>query len=285
MADNAPTVCDPGDITVNPPTECIFANPLMGVAGKCTIIESDPYKVSVTGPAAQIIGDVCIGEGGKLEMSGSNYIVGDVYFESAPVHCGGCSVGPTGRIRGADGLSGAISIDQTLVNDAIVACEDASDDNAVKACTIGDYTQSLFALASPTADPKVLRLTGGPGENVVCVSDVEVSGKNLELAGDATTTFVINVAPGGNFKINGSKILAVDPVTPSDVLYNVLGTGGKVAFSGGGGGEGCCKASIDGTLIAIEREIALAPGLIRGQLCGNRKIDLVSGSGVQCPPQ
>ena len=264
---------------------CPNSNPLLGAGTKCTIIESDPFTLSITGPAGQIQGDVCVGAGGTLQMSGANFILGDVHFETV-VQCDGCTTGPTGRVRGADGQSGVVDINAALVGDAIQACEDASAVNAAKACTLGDYTQSLAALASPTADPKVRQLTGAPGENVICVSDVTVANKTIQLLGDATTSFVINVKDGGAFTINGGKIVAVAPVGPNKVLYNVLGAGPKVSFAGGSTKSGSLnipKAQIDGTLIAIDREIALAPGLINGQLCSNRKMDLVSGSGVHCP--
>jgi hypothetical protein len=44
------------------------------------------------------------------------------------------------------------------------------------------------------------------------------------------------------------------------------------------------RSAVDGSLIAIQRDIALSPGLINGQVCGDRKQSYVSGSAVQCPP-
>ena len=73
-------------------------------------------------------------------------------------------------------------------------------------------------------------------------------------------------------------------IQPKDVLYNILGSGGQVAFTGGGGGTGCCKSSVDGTLIALNRNIALSPGLVNGELIGGQNISIVSGSTVKCPP-
>jgi len=73
-------------------------------------------------------------------------------------------------------------------------------------------------------------------------------------------------------------------VLPKNVLYNIIGIGEQVAFSGGGGGAGCCKATVDGTLIALSRPIALSPGLVNGQLIGGRDISIVSGASVRCPP-
>jgi len=58
--------------------------------------------------------------------------------------------------------------------------------------------------------------------------------------------------------------------------------GGQVAFSGGGGGTGCCKAIVDGTLLAPNRKIALSPGLVNGQVISGLDISIVSGSSVRC---
>jgi len=66
------------------------------------------------------------------------------------------------------------------------------------------------------------------------------------------------------------------------VEYNIIGTGEQVAFSGGGGGTGCCKAIVDGTLLAPARNIALSPGLVNGQVISGRNISIVSGASVRC---
>jgi len=69
---------------------------------------------------------------------------------------------------------------------------------------------------------------------------------------------------------------------PGTVLYNIIGTEGQVVFSGGGGGTGCCKAIVDGTLLAPNRKIALSPGLVNGQVISGLDISIVSGSSVRC---
>ncbi len=124
---------------------------------------------------------------------------------------------------------------------------------------------------------------GVSGLNVICVTDVNVGNNQLitlDGPADKSAEFVFVVT--GSFKIQG-KIQVSPNVLKSKVLYNVIGTGEQIAFTGGGGGTGCCKAEVDGSLIAIERNIALSPGLINGQVCGDRNQSFVSGSGVHCP--
>src|SRR5262249_5480150 len=98
-------------------------------------------------------------------------------------------------------------------------------------------------------------------------------------------TFLVNVT--GKFVLTGNgKILVSGGVQPSDVLYNIIGTGEQVAFSGGGGGLLCCNSQVDGTLLAPFRKIALSPGLVNGgAVISSLDISIVSGARVTCPAQ
>jgi len=51
----------------------------------------------------------------------------------------------------------------------------------------------------------------------------------------------------------GSQIRVAGGVQPNAVLYHIIGDWGQVVLSGGGGGTGCCKAIVDGTLLAPNR--------------------------------
>ena len=71
-----------------------------------------------------------------------------------------------------------------------------------------------------------------------------------------------------------------------DIIADRLGGQNRwpltVVLSGGGGGTGCCKAIVDGTLLAPTRKIALSPGLVNGQVISGLDISIVSGSSVRC---
>src|SRR5262249_1423827 len=104
----------------------------------------------------------------------------------------------------------------------------------------------------------------------------------ITLTGDPGDTFIIQVT--GNFALSGgSKIIAGTNVTPANVLFNVIGSGSDVAFSGGGGGADCCPTRIDGTLLALDRKIRLSPGLVNGEVISRNGITLSSGAAVRCP--
>jgi choice-of-anchor A domain-containing protein len=78
----------------------------------------------------------------------------------------------------------------------------------------------------------------------------------VTLSGDTNDTFVINVT--GRFMLTrGSKIVGAG-VPASAILYNIIGDGQQVAMTG--------KTRIDGTVLALELDIAVTPGIVNGEV-------------------
>src|SRR5437667_133347 len=246
---------------VNPGgTHC--ANPIVGAATDCTVLSLDGGSVSVTGPPGGIVGDVCIGPNGKLSITGSEFVTGEVRL----------SAGATFSKSGS-GTVGSVETGQDLsaeINAAFAAAANA----ASQACTV-----NLTSIKSSTTTNAT---GGGTVPTVVCVGDVVLNGAVVRLQGVTGDSFIINVT--GKFVLNGGSRIIASGIQPKDVLYNIIGSGEQVAFTGGGGGSGCCKSSVDGTLLAPNRNVALSPGLVNGELIGGRNISIVSGSSVKCPP-
>jgi len=72
-------------------------------------------------------------------------------------------------------------------------------------------------------------------------------------------SFIVNVS--GSFGLSGtSRIVLAGGVTPSDVLYNLVGSGGSVSMSGG--------ASVAGILLAPRRGISLNNAIVTGEVIG-----------------
>ena len=142
-------------------------------------------------------------------------------------------------------------------------------------------TQSFAKLDGKT----VSAVIGGPGVNVICVGDISLSGKQLTLFAPAGGSFIINVR--GKFVLTGGgqgpQVRVAGGVQPKDVLFNIIGSGSDVSFSGGGGGVNCCAAVVDGTILAPLRKIKLSPGLVNGAVISAKEISIVSGSSVRCP--
>ena len=246
-------------VNVKPPCPpCVEPELGLGAAGSCTVLELGTGSVSITGPAGGLIGDVCIAPGGRLSMSGSEYITGAI------------RLGPGATFNNSSsGSIGPVLTNQDLspeINDALAAA--AAD--AALPCT------RSFATLNDN-----LTLVGNSGLNVICVTDVVLNGKTITLSGGAPDLFVFKVT--GRFVLNGGAKILASGVPPSRVLYDILGTGQDVALTGGGGGVNCCNSRVDGTVLAVRRKIALSPGLVNGEVISGRDISIVSGSSVRCP--
>jgi len=248
--------------------ECVPDEALgLGAAAGCTVLELSTAKVSITGPAGGIFGDICIAPNGSLAMSGDEFVTGTVNL-GAGAKFSNSSHGTVNVAQNVD-LS-------TEISDAYAAAANA----AGMSCT----QPSIAKLDGKT----VTTITGGAGVNVICVGDVVLSGKQILITSSVSgAKFIFNVT--GKFVLTGGGAgpqILVDGVNvkPSDVLYNIIGTGADVAFSGGGGGVNCCAAIVDGTLLAPDRKINLSPGLVNGHVISGKDINIVSGASVGCPP-
>ena len=249
-------------------TECPDKFVGLGASGSCSVLETDGGKVSLSyGGPTGVGGDVCIPGDGSLSISGGQVVTGAVRLETGAHFRESSSASFDVVDEGTNGL-----------DDEIADCQGTSAVFAAKTCPPGTTITKL----------KNQTIAGICGENVYCVTDVDVQTSDLVTinapAGCTTATFIFNVT--GRFAVHGSdkggKIVAGANVTPSQIFYNVIGPGSDVAFSGGGGGTGCCKASVDGSLFAENRKIALSPGRVDGVICSEENISIVSGSLV-CP--
>jgi len=245
------------------PDKCVDPDLGLGKADGCTVLELGSGKVSMTGPAGGVLGNICIGPGGSLSMSGDQFVTRTVNL--APGAMFSNSSHGTVNVANNVDLSGPIN--------------DANAD-ATAASQLG-CTSSYTKLDGNS----VTTIVGGVGMNVICVGDIVLSGKQITLSGPVGAKFIINVS--GKFTLTGGgagpQIRVAGGVLPKDVLYNILGTGSDVAFSGGGGGVNCCAAIVDGTLLAPSRKINLSPGLVNGQVISGKDINIVSGASVRCP--
>ena len=237
--------------------------PFPPVSGCISVLQLGAAKVSITGPAGGILGDVAISPKGIMSMTGDQYVSGTIMLGSGATFANS-SHGTAQVARNVD-LSGEIN------NAYAMAAAAAS-----MPCT-----QSFAKLDGKT----VTTIIGGPGVNVIRVGDITLSGKQLTLLAPAGASFIINVR--GKFVLTGGgqgpQIRVAGGLQPQDVLYNIMGTGADVAFSGGGGGVNCCAAVVDGTVLAPLRKIALSPGLVNGAVISAKDISIVSGASVRCP--
>lgn len=246
---------------------CVDPSLGLGAASSTTVLELGPSQVSITGPAGGIFGNIYIAPGGKANFSGGGeFLTGNVYLGA------GATYQNSGLIIG-----GSIFKNQDL-SAQIDAAYAAAANAAALPCT-----QSFTTLDGKSVNT----IVGVSGINVICVQNINIQGKQIKLTGPSDAKFIFNIT--GQFVLNGGGAgpqIRVDTsagLSPSDVLYNVIGKGQDIQFNGGGGGEDCCAAIVDGTLLAPDRKIALAPGLVNGEVISGEDISIVSGSSVRCP--
>ena len=241
-----PTKTDTGDYTCHQQQICPLggggptcANPLLGSATQCTVLETNGSKVTISGPSS-VSGSVCIGPNGKLEMGGTTFVTGKIELASGATFMNGTNVDLSSQINAAN----------------------AAAANAAALCS------SYSGTVSGT-------ITGNAGTNVRCLQTLSLGGGSvLTLTGPAGAKFVINVS--GNFALGGgSKIVVSGGLQPKDVLINVVGTGQDVNIGG--------SSVLQGTLIALNRNINNSPGFITGQIVSGKNINISSGGQVNCP--
>jgi hypothetical protein len=122
-------------------------------------------------------------------------------------------------------------------------------------------------------------INGTAGVNVVNLSGINLgNGQTLTLNGPAGSQFVIN---SPNMVMNSGKIALTGGVTANDVVFNLSGTGNNLQTSGGLNNQ----SVINGTVLDANGSVAMAPGLINGELiAGGQSIHLVSGASINSPP-
>jgi hypothetical protein len=234
-----------------------------GAAGDGTVLELGASQVDVTGPAGGIFGDVLIAPNGTLSMSGDEYVTGTI------------RLGPGAKFNNSS--HGTVHVEYNADLSAEINAAYSAYANARSLSA----TQSYAQLDGKTTTT----ITGNVGVNVIDVGNVVLNGTQVYLTGPAGAKFIVRVS--GKFVLtgggNGPQIRATGGVQPKDIAYVIVGSGEDVAFSGGGGGTGCCAAIVDGTLLAPYRKIALSPGLVNGEVISGQNISIVSGSSVRCP--
>jgi hypothetical protein len=126
-------------------------------------------------------------------------------------------------------------------------------------------TQTFGAITDGTT------ISGNAGVNVISASSITLNNGNLTLSGNASQTFIIDVA--GNITVNGganSSILLSGGVNPNNVLFNVTG-GNNVTFTGGG--------TLNGTFLDLTGSISVHDKTLNGALIGGQGTSISDTSG------
>jgi hypothetical protein len=157
-----------------------------------------------------------------------------------------------------------------ILDQAVADALAASQSAASLPATITSPTS--ITISNPSQN---ITITGGTGTNVLHITNVAISNGKVTLNAPHGGSFIMDVS--GNFALSGgSKIVLAGGITPSDVLYNLIGSGGGVSITGG--------ASVTGILLAPQRVIALDSSAVTGEiLSGGISIALSGTTQVNNP--
>lgn len=210
---------------------------------------------TITGPSF-VTGNYGLGGQGTLSITGSSKITGKLVN-----HTGGQV-----NTSGAGTITGGVTINDAQLNQALTDAQMLSDAAAAESVSA--------AYASLTNVNGSMTITGGPNEKVVLsLQDFKLNGGDtFTLQGTATTSFIINVAK--NFALTGNSQILLSGVPPQNVLFNILGKGSQVAFSG--------KAGMSGILLALNRKVDLSSGHVTGKVIADQVV-ITSGGSVVTP--
>ncbi|HLE01223.1 MAG TPA: collagen-binding domain-containing protein [Bdellovibrionota bacterium] len=179
-------------------------------------------------------------------------------------------------------VAGAVQIDELLMDTgASFSQHEACSIGRRSTGNLGELEKSVLALANyaSSASPTevVQRLSrnhtfvGRGGQNVILLKDdLNISGAgSLTFSGGPADVFIINIH--GEFSISGAHRFRLRGIQPSQIIFNVIGSGKPVRISG--------AVSIAGTIVALDRPIFLAgASKLTGALIG-REINL-RGAGL-----
>jgi hypothetical protein len=225
----------------------------LGQASDFGVLGLTGTHITISGPSG-VTGNLGVGPNGFGEFSGSSFVTGTTF------------VGPTAHVT----TSGSASV-HPVTTDLTGAVNDALEASSRIAAlaptqTFGDINGSST-------------ITGDGGTNVIAAQSIRLSGRDtLTLAGGPHDTFLFNVP--GRFSLSGtSAIKLTGGVTPTDVLFNILGPEdvGKVELSGATTGVG--------TFLVPARSFSFGPSVIEGSvIAGGKDIAIHSGAHATQPP-
>lgn len=225
--------------------------PYLGAAGQYAVLGVNSTTMTFGGPSLWVSSNAGVGPSSSLNFSGG-FILGRI--DQHP----GATVSLSGGNPPLGGLL-STSLSQAY-SDAAAAAALASSNIPTSTLTSILGTQTI---------------TGASGVNAISVSgSINLgSGTTLTLSGPSDAYFVLNVF--GGMTVSGAQIILAGGATADRVMFN-LATGGSGAVSISGG------STVNGTVLAMNRNMTLSASTLRGQFIGaeSRTLDLNSSPTV-----
>ena len=194
-----------------------------------------------------IAGNVLFGLGLKANLSGGNnggLTNGGVLFKDSSANVSGSLQNPVTQVV----------VDNSVTQNAATIAQDVS-----KFASSLSPTQTFSTINNTTT------ITGNGGLNVIDVADIQNA--KLTLSGTANDVFVFNVSD----QIHTNQAMTLSGVLPTNILFNLTGTGTVFQTSGGdlsfgtylatdGGRFQFSNLDLDGQLINIGGDVQFVSG-------------------------
>ena len=194
-----------------------------------------------------IAGNVLFGLGLKANLSGGNnggLTNGGVLFKDSSANVSGSLQNPVTQVV----------VDNSVTQNAATIAQDVS-----KFASSLSPTQTFSTINNTTT------ITGNGGLNVIDVADIQNA--KLTLSGGANDVFVFNVSD----QIHTNQAMTLSGVLPTNILFNLTGTGTVFQTSGGdlsfgtylatdGGRFQFSNLDLDGQLINIGGDVQFVSG-------------------------
>jgi hypothetical protein len=212
--------------------------------------------------------------GSDIALNGPGQSHGNVGISSGTLSLNG-SAGP--EVNGNVFLATGANI--SIGNPPQVTGSVFTNQNLSQANTDARNASTTFASLTPTQTVPggiingTATINGSSGINVIDIASLNLgNGQTLTLNGPAGAQFVID--DSGNFVLNSGKIVLTGGIGVTDVVFNIEASGNAISTSGGLNNE----SVINGIVLAPNSGVAMAPGLINGELiAGGSTIHIVSG--------
>lgn len=202
--------------------------------------------------SVNVTGNVGIGQGSTLNLSGINVISGTVYEDT----------GVTTNYGLGLTLASGGTVTQSM-STAVSAANSASTAAAGLMAT-GGLTGQGGAI-SVTNSSLTIKALGNLSENVLTISSLSLLNGTLTFDDNGYTgaKFIVNVTGGFSVGSSGSGksiIQGINGATAADIIFNIEGTGSTVSLTGSS------SNSVIGTILAPSRNVTVGGG---GTLTGS----------------
>lgn len=252
------------------PLTCENGSPLLAGTGYCSVLlMGDNKEVYLRGDKEDrkptgLYGNMCVAGESKLQFYGNQVITGFAKLEPYV---------ETPKEGLLDYVWGDVKRTANL-HEEVEAARNV-------AAALTNLTCDVTLTELPTLlNISEYKNTSEAGQVVVCVSNRLKIEKNVSIFGLPGDSVIFNIFD--KFELKNAKVKTTGSLKPRDVIWHFIDDG-EVKLEGGVGGyPNCCSAEIDGSIVALYRQIRLHPALVHGQVISEKDIKIEGGSLVNC---